>query len=62
MLLEGLPIVRVSNWSALTPAWLQQEWERIQHGVKAGTLSWTKLYLPYWLHKFTAHMPVAEVE
>ena len=28
---------------------LRAEWERIQRGVGAGALSWTKLYLPFWL-------------
>ena len=55
-LLDGLPVVRVANWSDLTPALLHAEWARIQRGVATGELSWTKLYLPYWFHTFTAHM------
>ena len=60
-LLDGLPIVRVKVWSELTPTWLQAEWQRILHGVNSGKLSWTKVYLPYWLDRFTRHMhsPVA---
>lgn len=55
-LLEGLPVVRVSNWSELTPARLGIEWNRIQRGVDSGSLSWTKAYLPFWFHRFVAHM------
>jgi len=55
-LLEGLPIVRVANWSDMTPASLHGEWVRILRGVQNGSLSWTKLYLPYWLSRFTAHI------
>ena len=55
-LLEGLPVVRVANWSHLTPAKLDREWERIQRDVDSGALSWTKVYLPFWFHRFVAHM------
>lgn len=55
-LLEGLPVVRVRDWASLTPRWLHEEWERIQRGTSEGRLTWTKLYLPYWLHAFTAHI------
>ena len=55
-LYDGLPVVRVRDWSALTPAFLQAEWERLQRAARAGELSWSKLYLPYWLDRFTAHM------
>ena len=48
--------VRVANWSDLTPRALHGEWARIKRGVASGQLSLTKLYLPYWLHTFTAHM------
>lgn len=55
-LLEGLPVVRVANWSELTPASLHGEWVRVLRGVQNGSLSWTKLYLPFWLSQFTAHI------
>ena len=55
-LFEGLPVVRVDDWASLTPAFLQAEWERIADGVGRGTLSWTKVYLPYWLHEHTRHL------
>ena len=55
-LLAGLPVVRVTDWSTLTPERLQKEWTRIRHATHAGSLSWTKLYLPFWLHTFVAHM------
>ena len=55
-LLDGLPVVRVANWSELTPARLNSEWLRIRRAAREGTVSWTKLYLPFWLHTFVAHM------
>jgi len=55
-LFEGLPVVRVDDWATLSAAKLDAEWERIQDGVRAGSITWTKAYLPYWLHQHTAHM------
>ena len=55
-LLAGLPVVRVTDWSTLTPERLQKEWTRIRRATHAGSLSWTKLYLPFWLHTFVAHI------
>ena len=55
-LFDGLPVVRVRDWSALTPALLEREWQFIQEGVQRGSISWTKLFLPYWFHEHTAHM------
>ena len=55
-LLAGLPVVRVTDWSMLTPERLQKEWTRIRRATHAGSLSWTKLYLPFWLHTFVAHI------
>ena len=53
---DGLPIVRVKDWSAVTPSFLGEEWERIQRGVKAGRLGWAKAYFPFWFGTFTAHL------
>ena len=53
---RGLPVVRVSDWSELTPALLDGEWARIQREVRTGALSWAKVYLPFWLHAHTAHL------
>lgn len=55
-LLDGLPVVRVANWSQLTPALLRAEWARIQAEAADGRVSWTKLYLPYWLAQMAAHV------
>ena len=55
-LYDGLPIVRVKDWSAVTPGFLGEEWERIQRGVKAGRLGWAKAYFPFWFGTFTAHL------
>ena len=55
-LLDGLPVVRVREWAALTPALLEREWQFILEGVQRGSISWTKLYLPYWFHQHTSHI------
>lgn len=55
-LYAGLPIVRVHDWSEVTPAFLEREWQRIQAEVEAGRLSWTKVYFPYWFAQYTAHI------
>lgn len=55
-LLEGLPVVRVDDWSTVTPAFLEREWARLQREAAEGKLSWTKVFFPYWLDQFTAHM------
>ena len=55
-LLEGLPVVRVEDWAAVTPAFLDDEWARIQGEVTNGTISWTKAYFPYWFAQYTKHM------
>ena len=55
-LYSGLPVVRVADWASLTPALLESEYRRIQEGVARGAISWTKVFLPYWLHRHTAHM------
>ena len=31
-------------------------WERIQRGVRDGTISWSKVYFPFWFHAHTAHL------
>ena len=56
VLLQGLPVVRVEHWATFTPAMLDAEWVRIQDGVRQGTISWTKVFLPYWLHQHTEHL------
>ena len=55
-LYAGLPIVRVTDWARVTPAFLDGEWARIQRAAAAGTVRWTKAYLPYWFAQLTAHM------
>ena len=55
-LFDTLPVVRVNDWATFTPANLKAEAGRIQRGVEDGSLSWTKVFLPYWLHQHTAHL------
>jgi len=53
-LYEGLPVVRVRNWKKVTPAYLDAVRERVFDAVAQGDINMAKLYLPYWLHEFTA--------
>lgn len=55
-LYEGLPIVRVRDWSSVTQAFLDAEWERLQAEARAGRINWQKVYFPFWFGRYTAHM------
>ena len=55
-LFDGLPVVRVADWTTFTPTALEAEGRRVERGVADGTLSWTKVFAPYWLHQHTAHL------
>ena len=46
-LYDGLPVVAVTNWSVVTPAYLNAVWQE----MRAREYSWEKLYLPFWLGK-----------
>ena len=52
-LYDGLPVVRVRDWRAVTPAALEAEWRRLDG--RRDELDVAKLYLPYWLAELTAH-------
>ena len=58
-LYEGVPIVRVSEWSEVTPRFLDEEWARLQAEAREGHIDWRKIYFPYWFGRFTAHMTPA---
>lgn len=45
-LYDGLPVVRVRNWSTITPAHLEALWRTMR---ASDAYAWEKLYLPYWL-------------
>ena len=53
---DSLPVVRVRNWSAVTQNRLDWIWQRMH--VAKQNLSWTKVYLPYWLDRLL-HAPAA---
>jgi hypothetical protein len=55
-LLDGLPVLRVRDWSLVTPAFLDAEWDRLQSEAVQGAVSWTKVYFPFWFHEYTAHL------
>ena len=59
-LLQGLPVIRVTDWSAVTPAFLDSEWSRLQRAATAGAVQWTKVYLPYWFAQLTEHLSSSE--
>ena len=51
-LYEGLPVVAVSDWSRITPDYLENTWADIQIRARNGEYDMRKLYfLPYWLNK-----------
>ena len=53
---RGLPVLRIRNWSAVTPAFLDREWEKLMLQARAGEVSWSKVYFPYWMEQYTAHI------
>ena len=55
-LYDGLPVVRVRDWTRVTPAYLEREWERLEREHAAGRIDMRKLYVPYWVAQLTAHM------
>ena len=44
-----LPIVRIRNWSLVTPEFLNHEWTRMQR--RRREYSWAPVYLPYWIDR-----------
>ena len=55
-LLKGLPVVRVTDWSLVTPSFLDEQWRQIRRRAAHGLLSATKAHFPYWFAQMTAHM------
>ena len=53
-LYRGLPVIRVKDWRAVTPDFLARERRRLF----ANPVDVRKLYLPYWIHEFTAGLAV----
>ena len=47
-LYTAMPAVVVSNWSSVTPAFLEGEWARIQREAQQGAYDMRQAYLPYW--------------
>ena len=52
-LYDGLPVVRVRDWRGVTPAFLEGELARLRAADARGDLDLRKLYLPYWIARFT---------
>ena len=44
-----LPVVMVSNWSEVTPSFLEATWVDMQLRASQGRLDMRKAFLPYWL-------------
>ena len=53
---SGLPVVRVVNWSALTPAFLDAEWAAIEERSRTAGYNVNKIYWPYWFDQLTRWM------
>jgi len=52
----GLPVVRVKDWRDVTPAFLEDElWSVLGAGR---SVDMKKLYLPYWVARFTDHVDI----
>ncbi len=53
-LYAGLPVVRVKDWREVSPAFLKEELRRV---LGAGrSVDMKKLYMPYWVARFTDHV------
>lgn len=52
-LYDGLPVIRVKDWADVTPAFLRAERRRIFAAAARGEVSVSKLFLPYWVARFT---------
>ena len=48
----GLPVVAVTNWSDVTPQFLEAEWRRMAGQEWAAE----KIYFPFWLGKLLETM------
>ena len=56
-LYSGLPVVRVKDWDDVTPSFLAEELRRV---LGAGrSVDMKKLYMPYWVARFTDHVESA---
>ena len=55
-LYEGLPVVRVKDWSQISTYFLRNELQRIQAAARRREIDLKKLYLPYWIARFTEHL------
>jgi hypothetical protein len=53
-LYAGLPVVRVKDWHDVTPAFLAEELRRVRDAGRAVDMK--KLYMPYWVARFTDHV------
>ena len=61
-LYDGLPVVRVRDWRGVTPAFLEGELARLRAADARGDLDLRKLYLPYWIARFTETLVDAAAE
>jgi len=61
-LFEGLPAVMVRDWDAVSESWLNEQWSKIEQGIKDGSISLTKAYWPYWFYQLTEHSDFVDEE
>ncbi|KAJ1451261.1 hypothetical protein M885DRAFT_620961 [Pelagophyceae sp. CCMP2097] len=55
-LYEGLPVVRVRDWRNVTGPFLRAKLEEIRAANERGEIDLGKVYLPYWIARFTEHL------
>ena len=51
---EGLPVVLVKDWHAVTAEFLRAKWEEVTRDAAEGRVSLTKAFWPHWLERLTA--------
>ena len=53
---KDLPVVFIEKWEAVTPAFLDSEWDRISKLNAAKCTSLSRAFMPYWLSRMTEFM------
>ena len=51
-----LPVVRVRDWRGVTPSFLADALADVKRRAARREIDMRRLYLPYWVARFTEHM------
>jgi len=54
-----LPVVRVKDWRGVTPSFLADALADVKRRAARREIDMRRLYLPYWVARFTEHMAPA---